>query len=328
MKLATIPDGTRDGGLVIVSRDLTTAVSAKAIAPNLLTAMENWSDCEAALRALSAALREDRAPGIFDFDQSKALSPLPRSFQWLDGSCFKNHLRLMSMGMGRDPAIEMNSPVPLMYQGMSDDFYPPFGDIALPREEDGIDFEAEVGIILDETPMGTTAAEAAGHVKLIMLLNDVSLRSFVKREFSTGFGWIHSKTRTAFSPAAVTPDGLGAAWDGKLHLPLRVTWNGKRFGEPNAGEMSFSFYDLIAHAAHTRKLAAGTIIGSGTVSNAAFASVGSACIAERRSIEMIEQGAAKTEYMRFGDTVRIEALDAGGASVFGAIDQRVVRSSA
>jgi len=325
MKLATIPNGTRDGELVVVSTDLRSFASAKAIAPNLLAAMENWAAVEPKLKALAADLAAGRAANVSAFDQSAALSPLPRSFQWIDGSCFKNHLFLMATATGRDPEIEVNSTFPLMYQGMSDDFYRPQGDIALPREEDGIDFEAEIGIVTDEVPMGTTATEAAAHIKLILLINDVSLRGFVKREIVTGFGWMNAKPSTAFSPVAVTPDELGDAWNGKLSLPIRIEWNGKRFGEPNGREMSYSFLDLIEHAARTRKLSAGTIIGSGTVSNADYKNVGSACIAERRSIEMIETGAPKTDFMKFGDRVRIEMRDAAGQSIFGAIDQKVTR---
>lgn len=326
MKLGTIPNGTRDGELVVVSADLTTAVSAKAVAPNLLHAMENWATVEPGLRALAADLATGKAQETFAFDQDKALSPLPRSFQWIDGSCFKNHLYLMARATGRDPEIEMNSPFPLMYQGMSDDFYPPRGDIVLPREEDWIDFEGEVGVVLSEVPMGTKAAEAHKYIKLILLINDVSCRAFVKREITVGFGWMHAKPSTAFSPVAVTPDELGDDWkDGRVQLPLDVTWNGKLFGRPNAREMSFSFFDLIEHAAHTRKLAAGTLFGSGTVSNANYHEVGSACIAERRSIENIEQGGARTPFMSFGDTIRMEMFDAAGRSIFGAIDQKVVK---
>ena len=325
MKLATIPNGTRDGELVVVTTDLANAVSASGITPNLLTAMENWTEVEPRLRSLADELAAGRASNVFTFDQSSALSPLPRSFQWIDGSCFKNHLRLMALATGRDVETEMNSPFPLMYQGMSDDFYRPHGDIVLPREEDFIDFEAEVGVVLDEVPMGTTAAEAPKHVRLVLLINDVSCRAYVKREITVGFGWMNAKPSTAFSPVAVTPDELGSAWTGKVELPIRIDWNGKRFGEPNGREMSYSFYDLIEHAARTRKLGAGTIIGSGTVSNADYARVGSACIAERRSIEAIEQGGAKTEFMKFGDRVRIEMLDPAGRSIFGAIDQRVVK---
>lgn len=326
MKLGTIPNGTRDGELVVVSQDLSSAVSAKAIAPNLLTAMENWAAVEPKLTALAGDLDAGRAKDAFAFDQAKALSPLPRSFQWIDGSCFKNHLRLMALATGRDPKLEMDSPYPLMYQGMSDDFYRPQGEISLPREEDQIDFEGEVGVVLSEVPMGTKAADAHRYIQLILLINDVSCRAFVKREITVGFGWMHAKPSTAFSPVAVTPDELGGAWkDGKVHLPLNVTWNGRLFGRPNGGEMSFSFPELIEHAAHTRKLAAGTLFGSGTVSNASYREVGSACIAERRSIENIEEGGAKTPFMKFGDTIRMEMFDAAGKSIFGAIDQTVVQ---
>jgi fumarylacetoacetate (FAA) hydrolase len=324
MKLATLRNGSRDGRLVVVSRDLARAASAEAIAPSLLEAMYNWSEVEPGLRALHADLEAGRGDA-FPFDEQAALSPLPRSFQWLDGSCYKNHLRLMDLATGRPVEPAQNSPYPLMYQGMSDEFYAPRGDVALPREEDDIDFEGEVAVIIDETPMGVTADQAAQHVKLILLCNDVSCRAFVKREIGIGFGWIHAKASSTFSPVAATPDELGDKWDGRVHLPLCVTWNDKLFGRANAGQMSFSFYDLIAHAAHTRKLAAGTIIGSGTVSNPNYHEVGSSCIAERRSIETIEQGKPVTGYMRFGDRIRMEMLDGEGRSIFGAIDQKIAR---
>lgn len=325
MKLATLSDGSRDGRLVVVSRDLKRAAPAHNIAPNLLDAIYRWNAVKPDLCELHARLEDGRADADFAFDETAALSPLPRTFQWLDGSCFKNHLRLMDLATGRPVEPAQNSPYPLMYQGMSDEFFPPRGDVALPREEDDIDFEGEVAVVIDETPMGVTAEEAKAHVKLIMLANDWSCRAFVKREISIGFGWIQAKTSSAFSPVAVTPDELGVKWNGKVCLPLRIQRNGELFGRPNAEQMSFSFYDLIAHAAHTRKLAAGTIIGSGTVSNPNYHEVGSACIAERRSIEMIEQGEPSTGYLRFGDRVRVEMLDNDGRSIFGAIDQRVVR---
>jgi len=326
MKLATIDNATRDGQLVVVSTDLRKAVVAAAIAPNLLTVMEDWDRFEPDLQALSARLNAGDAEGAFDFDQSKALAPLPRSFQWIDGSCFKNHLRLMAMATGRDPDIEMNSPYPLMYQGMSDDFHRPQGEIALPREEDQIDFEGEVGIVLSEVPMGTKAADAHRFIRLVLLINDVSCRAFVKREITAGFGWMNAKPSTAFSPVAVTPDELGPAWKNeRVHLPLHVSWNGTLFGKPNGSEMSFSFGELIEHAAHTRKLAAGTLLGSGTISNRNHSEVGSACIAERRSIENLEEGGARTDFMTFGDRIRMEMFDADGASIFGAIDQTVVQ---
>ena len=325
MKLATLRNGARDGQLVVVSRDLERAASAAQIAPNLISAMERRREVEPALRALHSELEAGRIADTFRFDPEAALSPLPRTYQWLDGSCFKNHLRLMDTATGRPIEPAQNSTQPLMYQGMSDDFYAPRGDVALPREEDDIDFEGEIAVIVDETPMGVTAAEALAHIRLILIANDVSCRAFVKREISIGFGWVHAKPSSTFSPVAVSPDELGSAWDGKLHLPLHVTLNGKEFGRPDASQMSFSFPDLVAHAAHTRKLAAGTIIGSGTVSNAEYKTVGSACIAERRSIETIETGKASTPYMRFGDRIRMEVFDPQGRSIFGAIDQKIVR---
>ena len=325
MKVASLKNGTRDGALVVVSCDLARAAYAASIAPTLLDAIERWDEAEPRLRDLHAALEAGKLPDAFAFDQELAASPLPRAFQWLDGSCFKNHLRLMDLATGRPVEAAQNSLYPLMYQGMSDGFYAPRADIALPREEDDIDFEGEVAIVVDDTPMGVTPEEAKQHVKLVMIANDVSCRAFVKREISIGFGWIHAKPSSTFSPTAATPDKLGSAWDGRVRLPLHVTWNGVLFGHPDASQMSFSFYDLIAHAAHTRKLAAGTIIGSGTVSNAEYQSVGSACIAERRSIEMIEQGKAVTNYLRFGDRVGVEMFDVEGRSLFGAIDNRIIR---
>jgi fumarylacetoacetate (FAA) hydrolase len=214
---------------------------------------------------------------------------------------------------------------PLMYQGGSDDFLGPRQDMPLPSEADGIDFEAEVAVAVDRVPMGTAAAAALSHVKLVMLANDASLRTHALPEKKTGFGWIHAKPATSFCPVAVTPDELGTAWkDGRVCLPIRVIWNGRSFGHPDAGAMSFGFHELIEHAAYSRNLSAGTIIGSGTVSNANYRDVGSACIAERRAIELADRGRIETEYMRFGDRVRIEMLDADGRSIFGAIDQRIV----
>jgi fumarylacetoacetate (FAA) hydrolase len=326
MKLATLDNGVRDGRLIVVSRDLTRAVDAGSIAPTFLSALENWSLAGAQLLELADRLEGGSVKDAFEFDETRCLSPLPRASQWIDGSCFKNHLCLMALSTGRDPEIEVNSPFPLMYQGASDEFYRPRGEIALPREEDNIDFEAEIGVVLDEVPMGVAAAEAERYIRFILLINDVSLRAYVKREIVTGFGWMNAKPSTGFSPVAITPDELGAAWSGgRLSLPIEVRWNGDLFGRPNGAQMSYSFFDLIEHAARTRKLCAGTIIGSGTVSNAEYTEVGSACIAERRAIEMIEQGASKTSFMKFGDAVRIEMRGPNGQSLFGTIDQRVAR---
>jgi fumarylacetoacetate (FAA) hydrolase len=327
MKLATLRDGSPDGQLLVVSRDLQRAVKATSVANNLLAAIESWPVCEPRLRALSAALERGEVDSALDFAAADLASPLPRTWQWLDASTFHSHGELMARAFNQ--AFDTNGARPLMYQGGSDDFLGPHQDMPLPSEADGIDFEAEVAVVVDRVPMGTRTADARGHIKLVMLANDASLRSFGAAEKKTGFGWILAKPATSFSPVAVTPDELGAAWrDGRLHLPVRVAWNGREFGRPNAGAMGFGFHELIAHAAYSRNLSAGTIVGSGTVSNAEYATVGSACIAERRAIEMADRGDAVTEYMRFGDRVRIEVLDAAGRSVFGAIDQRVVPASA
>lgn len=323
MKLATLKGSTRDGKLLVVSRDLKKAVPADSIAPTLLAALENWVECAPRLQALSDHLNSN-GKYAFDLDVRKLAAPLPRGPQWLDGSAFHSHGDLMSKVFGLDE-IEGRLEIPLMYQGASDDFLGPCDDMALPREADGIDFEGEIAVVVDRVPMSTPAAEALGHVKLIMLANDASLRAFAPREMKTGFGFLQAKPSTSFSPVAVTPDELADSWrDGRVHLPVHVEWNGKTFGDPNAGQMGFGFHQLIEHGARTRTLSAGTIIGSGTISNYEFREVGSACIAERRGIEVVDRGKAATAYMKFGDRVRLEMLDAAGKSIFGAIDQRIV----
>jgi fumarylacetoacetate (FAA) hydrolase len=323
VKLATIKNGTRDGRLVVVSRDLQRAVAADSIAPTLLAALENWADCAPRLQSLSEQLNGS-AGHAFDLDIQQVAAPLPRAPQWLDGSAFHSHGDLMSKVFGLEE-IAGRLEIPLMYQGASDDFLGPRDDMPLPREADGIDFEGEIAIIVDRVPMSTPAAEALPHIKLIMLANDASLRTLAPREMKTGFGFLQAKPSTSFSPVAVTPDELGDAWrDGRVRLPVHVEWNGKTFGEPDAGQMGFGFHQLIEHGARTRNLSAGTIIGSGTISNYEFRTVGSACIAERRGIEVVDHGKAGTAYMKFGDRVRIEMLNAEGKSIFGAIDQRVV----
>ena len=324
MKLATLRSGSPDGELVVVSHDLARAVRATGIAQNLLGALESWSVAEPRLRDLAAALEHGSVSDTIDFQDAAVAAPLPRTWQWLDASAFKSHGELMARAF-KQAFSEAKPGAPLMYQGGSDDFVGPWDDMPLPSEEDGIDFEAELAVVVDRVPMGTPASSALEHVKLVMLANDASLRTYAAAEKKSGFGWIHAKPATSFSPVAVTPDDLGTAWrDGRLHLPMRVAWNGRKFGRPNAGEMSFGFHDLIAHAAYSRNLSAGTISGSGTISNADYATVGSACITERRAIEMAERGAAVTNYMRFGDRVRIEVLDYDGQTIFGAIDQRMV----
>lgn len=324
MKLATLRDDSPDGHLVVVSRDLRRAVSAAGIARNLLAALESWDRSAPALAALAAKIERGSVPGELVVDEAALASPLPRTWQWLDGSAFPSHGELMQRAFGQAIVDEARTK-PLMYQGGSDDFLGPRQDMPLPSEADGIDFEAEVAVVVDRVPMGASAAAALGHVKLVMLANDASLRSHAMPEKKTGFGWIHAKPATSFSPVAVTPDELGTAWkDGRVCLPIRVSWNGRDFGHPDAGAMGFGFHELIEHAAYSRNLSAGTIVGSGTVSNASYRTVGSACIAERRAIELADRGRIETEYMRFGDRVRIEMLDAAGRSVFGAIDQRIV----
>jgi fumarylacetoacetate (FAA) hydrolase len=327
VKLATLKTERRDGALLVVSRDLRRAVPARA-APTLLDALERWTDVEADLEAVYDALNAGRAPDAFDLDERRLAAPLPRAPQWLDGSAFHSHGDLMQRVFGLAP-IEGKLETPLMYQGASDDFLGPRDDMPLPREEDGVDFEAELGVIVDRVPMGTPASAALDHVRLLVLVNDASLRMLAPREMKTGFGFLQAKPATSFAPAAVTPDELGEGWRaGRVHLPLHVEWNGRWFGHPHAGEMGFGFDQLIAHAAHTRNLSAGTIIGSGTVSNADYRSVGSGCIAERRAIEMEDHGRPATPFMKFGDRVRIDVRAAGGASVFGAIDQRIVKAGA
>lgn len=327
MKLATLKNDSLDGRLVVVSRDLTRAVDASAIAPNLLTALQDWRLYEPFLQKLYQQLNAGLATTAFDFDPAQAAAPLPRAPQWCDASAFLNHARLMEKAFNTDPIPDADT-IPLMYQGASDDFLGAADDIPLPDEAHGIDFEGEFGVIVDHVPMSCPADKALGRIALLVQINDVSLRSFGPREMRTGFGFLHAKPSSSFAPVAITPDELGSAWeDARVKLPLRIEYNGQWFGHPNGAEMNFGFDRLIAHAALTRKLTAGTLIGSGTVSNA-DRSAGSACIAERRAIELIEQGASKTPFMRFGDRVRMQATAADGSAPFGAIDQRVVQAPA
>ena len=324
MKLASLNDGSRDGCLLVVSRDLRRAVDASGIAGTLQTALDNWKDVEPDLQRLYQRLNANDVAGAFELDPARLAAPLPRAWQWLDGSCFLSHGELMQKAFNLEP-IDGADSIPLMYQGAGDDFLGPRADIPLPSEAHGIDFEGEFAVLVDAVPMGCPADQALRHVRLVLQLNDVSLRALAPREMKTGFGFLQAKPSSSFAPVAVTPDELGDAWrEGRVHLPLNVEWNGEWFGHPHGGAMHFGFHQLIAHAALTRKLSAGTLIGSGTVSNA-DRSVGSACIAERRAIETIAHGAARTGFMRFGDRVRMEARGAGGEPLFGAIDQRVVQ---
>lgn len=322
MKFATLRDHSRDGVLLVVDRAGQKAVKATGIAATLQDALERWEEVEARLQALSDALNEGKAEGAFDLDRKQLCAPLPRAYQWLDGSAYLNHVELVRKARGAEvPASFYEDP--LMYQGGSDNFLGPLDDIVHATEAWGIDFEAEIAVVTDDVPYGTTTEEALGKIRLVMLVNDVSLRNLIPSELAKGFGFVVSKPPTAFSPFAVTPDELGDAWqDGKVHLPLEVQYNGAWFGNPDAGpEMQFSFARLIAHVAKTRPLGAGTIIGSGTISNKDRAK-GSCCLAERRMIEKIDTGEFKTPFMKFGDTVRIE-MNKDGKSIFGAIEQTV-----
>ena len=320
MRFATLRNGQRDGRLVVVSADGQRCHDAAAVAPTLRDALERWSTVRPALEALSRAADEP-------FDPRQCMAPLPRTWQWLDGSAFLNHGHLMERAFKVPPVADFET-IPLLYQGAADDFLGPYDDVALPSEADQIDFEGEFGVVLDETPMGVDAEQALYHVRLVVLLNDWSLRAFGPREAKSGFGFVQAKPSTAFAPLAVTPDELGPAWSGgRVHLRLRTLRNGEWFGHPHGGAMHFHFGQLIAHAARTRRLSAGTVIGSGTVSNA-DADAGSSCIAERRMIEALAEGAPRTPFLRFGERVRMEALDAQGRpGPFGAIEQTVVDAS-
>ncbi len=323
MKLASLKDGTRDGQLTVVSRDLHKAVMATAIAPTLQRVLDDWADYEPQLRELYDALNQGRARHAFDFATSTCMAPLPRAFQWADGSAYVNHVELVRRARGAEMPPEFWSD-PLMYQGGSDDFLGARDAIVCASEAYGIDFEAEVAVITADVPMGVTSVEALNGIRLLMLVNDVSLRNLIPAELAKGFGFFQSKPATAFSPVAITPDELGAHWHtGRVCRPMRVHWNGELVGQPNAGDdMVFDFGQLIAHAAKTRNLRAGSIVGSGTVSNR-DATRGYCCIAEQRCLETLAHGAPRTAFMRYGDTVRIDMLDEEGQSFFGAIEQSV-----
>ena len=327
MKLASYKDGSRDGQLVVVSRDLSTAHFAMGIATRMQQVLDDWNFLSPQLEDLYLSLNQSSAANkprhAFAFDAAKCMAPLPRAFQWADGSAFINHVELVRKARKAEVPESFYTD-PLMYQGGSDDFLGPRDDIRVPSEKMGIDFEAEVAVITADVAMGATPDEALEGIRLLMLANDVSLRNLIPAELAKGFGFFQSKPATAFSPVAVTPDELGGAWrGGRVHLNLESVWNGKRVGLCDAGpEMTFHFGQLIAHLCKTRNARAGSIIGSGTVSNKDW-SRGYSCIAEKRAIETIENGAPKTEFMRYGDTIRIDMKGLDGASVFGAIEQTV-----
>lgn len=330
MKLATLKNGTRDGKLVLVSRDLTRSTDASFLAPTMQAALDNWRRIAPHLEALAESLEHGAVP-TERFHEHDAMSPLPRAYQWADGSAYVNHVELVRKARNAEMP-ETFWTDPLMYQGGSDTFLGPRDPIVMADEAYGIDMEGEIAVIVDDVPMGASVDQAREAIRLVMLVNDVSLRGLIPAELGKGFGFFQSKPSSAFSPVAVTPDELGDAWDGgKLSLPLMVDYNSKPFGRADAGvDMTFDFPTLIAHAAKTRPLCAGSIIGSGTVSNKLdggpgkpvdAGGVGYSCIAEIRTIETIEVGKATTPFMRFGDTVRIEMKDKSGHSIFGAIEQ-------
>ena len=328
MKLATLRNGQRDGHLVVVSADARRCIDARPVAPTLLDALERCTVVDPALHDLARTVTAPAALGSMPFDARECSAPLPRTWQWLYGSAFLNHGHLMERAFKVPPVADFET-IPLMYQGAADDFLGPHDDVPLPSEADQIDFEGEFGVVLSETPLGVTAEEALQHVRLIVLINDWSLRAFGPREAKSGFGFVQAKPSTAFAPIAVTPDDLGASWQGgRVHLRLQTQRNGEWFGHPHGGAMHFDFGQLIAHAARTRRLSAGTLIGAGTVSNAVVA-VGSSCIAERRMVEALADGAPRTPFLRFGERVRMVALDEQGQPApFGVIDQVVVPGGA
>jgi fumarylacetoacetate (FAA) hydrolase len=323
MKLATYKDGSRDGQLVVVSRDLAMAHYASSVATRLQQVLDDWNFLSPQLEDLYQTLNQGKARHAFVFEPAKCMAPLPRAYQWADGSAYINHIELVRKARNAEVPQTVYTD-PLMYQGGSDDFLGPTDAIVCADEAWGIDFEAEVAVVTGDVAMGTTPEAALEGIRLVMLANDVSLRNLIPAELAKGFGFFQSKPATAFSPVAVTPDELGAAWQGgRLHLNLESVWNGKRVGLCDAGpEMTFHFGQLIAHIAKTRNVRAGSIVGSGTVSNKDW-SRGYSCIAEKRAIETIESGAPKTEFMTFGDSIRIEMKGADGQSLFGAIEQRV-----
>jgi fumarylacetoacetate (FAA) hydrolase len=325
MKLASLKSASRDGALVVVSRELRHAIRVPHIAPTLQNALENWSDAQPQLQEVARALEAGTARGAFELDLKQLASPLPRAYQFLDGSVYLHHMQKArkARGAAMPPNFETD---PLMYQALSDAFRGPLDDMPLPSEDLEIDYEAEVAVVVDEVPMGTPASRAGEYIRLVMLLNDYTLRALTRTELPKGFGFLQAKPTSAFSPVAVTPDELGDAWDGeKLSLPLLSFVNDRQMGAPNAGkDMYFTYPQLIAHAAHTRTLSAGTIIGAGTVSNQAEGS-GYSCIAEARTDEQLRYGEPRTPFFRFGDRVRIEMRDRDNQSIFGPIDQRIVQ---
>lgn len=328
MKLGSLKEGGRDGTLVVVSRDLTRAVRASGVAETLQRALEDWANTAPRLNTLSDALNDGRAEGAFELDVEALAAPLPRAYEFVDGSAYLPHVERVRRARGAEIPESFYTD-PLMYQAVSAGFYGPRDPVRVVSEDHGIDLEAELVVVTDDVPMAVTPKSAAAHIQLVGLVNDVSLRGLIPGELAKGFGFLQSKPRSALSPVFVTPDELGDAWrDNKLHLPLLTHVNGEWFGAPEAGvDMQFDFAQLVAHAARTRPLSAGTIVGSGTVANQ-DTSLGASCFAERRTVETLEHGKPLTPFMKFGDRVRIEVLDHDGRSLFGAIEQRIERQAA
>jgi len=326
MKLASLKEGGRDGTLVVVSRDLARAVKATGIAPTLQAALDEWHAVAPRLNALSEALNAGSADGAFDLDVAKLAAPLPRAYEFVDGSAYLPHVERVRRARGAEVPASFYTD-PLMYQATSAGFLGPRDPVVVPSEEFGIDLEAEVLVVTDDVPMGVTPAQAAGHIQLVGLVNDVSLRGLIPGELAKGFGFLQSKPRSALSPVFVTPDELGDAWRGeKLHLPMRTWINGAWFGEAECGvDMQFDFAQLVAHVAKTRPLTAGTLVGSGTIANEDTAK-GASCLAEQRTVETLRDGKPSTPFLSFGDTVRIEVTDAQGRSIFGTIEQTITKA--
>lgn len=324
MKLGSLKQGGRDGSLIIVSRDLKRAAPATDIAPTLQLALDQWDALAPRLQVLYDEVNAGTAKDLFDLDLAALAAPLPRCYQFVDGSAYLPHVERVRKARGAE-VPESFFTDPLMYQAVSDGFLGPLDDIAMASTDWGVDFESEIGVIVDDVPMGTSPADCAAHIQLITILNDVSLRNLIPGELAKGFGFLQSKPRSALAPVAVTPDELGDAWrDAKLHRPLKTWLNGELFGAPEAGEdMQFSFAELIAHAARSRPLAAGSLVGSGTIANQDTAR-GASCLAEKRMLEIIADGEPKTPFMQYGDTVRIEMFDEHGESIFGPIEQTLV----
>lgn len=323
MKLATLKDGSPDGRLVVVARNLHLAAEASAIAPTMQFLLEHWDACAPRLETLFQALNADDAPNAFAFDPAQAMAPLPRAYQFVDASAFLNHGSIMERAFNL--TVKVPAGVPILIQRQADDFRGPCDDYAFPSEADNCDFEGEVAAITGPIPMGADPARCEAGIRLFALFNDVSMRGHLGRELAMGFGFIQAKPATVFAPVAVTPDELGDAWqDGRVALDMNVSRNGEWFGHPNGREMDFSFGQLLSHLAYNRNLGGGTVLGTGTFSNRDHRSVGSSCLAEQRALEVLEHGEARTPFISFGERLRFEMLNAAGESLFGAIDNRYV----